>query len=372
MVKLRGGFGAKKEGRNFKGQPGGDKSLLDGIGSVLKASEATRGLGEYRRILLDAVERDPNQPRDDLPTKEEVIACREQGLDAVAEEKREVMQGIISLAKSIDAGELLHAIKVINLSDESTERYRIRTGERRYLAHIYLGETSIPAVIHTSDAVSDQDAIYFEQLVENIQRQDLTLAQRFRGLRYFSGYNDENGTSLNKLTPEEIQEILGVKKSQAYKYRKVLAEGTSELFAAIDAGKVPTIDTAYDCVVLPQEQRETHIAAMLNPASSASDAASAQTDTPSGIGDKREEEGNETPPLEPAPKPKKKAGRNKEKVNLGQVVEAKVIRVIMEALGEQEPDLISAYDLEATDWGDLNKVEKMWKELLKALEKSHG
>jgi len=371
MVKLRGGSGAKKEGRNFKGQPGGDKSLLDGIGSVLKASEATRGLGEYRRIPLDAVERDPNQPRDDLPTKEEVIACREQGINAVPEEKREVMQGIISLAKSIDAGELLHAIKVINLSDESTERYRIRTGERRYLAHIYLGETSIPAVIHTSDAVSDQDAIYFEQLVENIQRQDLTLAQRFRGLRYFSGYNDENGTSLNKLTPDEIQEILGVKKSQAYKYRKVLAEGTSELFAAIDAGKVPTIDAAYDCVVLPQEQRETHIAAMMNPAST-TDTVPAHTDKSSGEDDEQAEEGGDTLKPKPASKPKKKAGRYKEKVNLGQVVEGKVIKVIMEALGEQDADLVSAYDLDATDWADLNKVEKMWKEVLKALEKSHG
>ncbi len=119
------------------------------LGGPSLASRAKMG-SPYRELLIDEIDFDPDQPR---------RVFNEERLQELADSIKE--HGIISpiLVKVTEGG-----------------TYKLVSGERRLRASKIAGLESIPAVIEDDDKSSD--VTLPKQLVENLQREDLTVMER--------------------------------------------------------------------------------------------------------------------------------------------------------------------------------------------------
>lgn len=116
-------------------------------------AEQAAGL-TLKAIRLEAIERDPAQPRTTFPP-----------------------ESLSELALSIQQNGLIHPIEVVQVG---RARYRIVHGERRWRAAQLAGLETIPAIVQRHDY--DEVTRYARQLVENIQREDLNDVDRAEGL----------------------------------------------------------------------------------------------------------------------------------------------------------------------------------------------
>lgn len=132
-----------------------------GLESLIPSAE---GRDEFRRLKLDEVVPNPNQPR------------------AFFDE-----EALAELAASITEVGVLQPVVVRPLDDG---RFVLIAGERRWRAARQAGLTEIPAIVRTSD---DQHSLT-EALIENLQRQDLgplEEAAAFRALMEDFGMSHE-------------------------------------------------------------------------------------------------------------------------------------------------------------------------------------
>jgi ParB family chromosome partitioning protein len=106
----------------------------------------TERLKSARLIQIDRIVPDPSQPRKHFPEK-----------------------SLQELAASISAHGMLQPLTVS--PDPANDAFIIITGERRYRAAQRVGLTHVPCII--VDHITDQQRSY-QQLIENIQREDLT------------------------------------------------------------------------------------------------------------------------------------------------------------------------------------------------------
>lgn len=366
---LRRGIGSPPAGageskaQRLKGKPDTDTKLHANLGAVLAEGQATVGMGEYRALRVDQIERDPTQPRDDLPTKEQVIACRERGLAVVPEDKRGAMEALMGLAKSIKAVGLQQAIVVVTTPPGSEARYRIKVGERRYLAHVYLGQEFIHAVIRPTGSDTDADSLHFAQLIENIQREELSLAQKLRGLRRLASYIEATSAD-GTLTAEDIEHILGYKRSQSFLYRRIVSDYDERVVDAVERGDVGKLEDVYALIQLPEEERPQAIERLKQGLPAKDEEAVA---VPAQQVEPPAPEKKAAPKKKPANKP----GRAKTVIALGSLSSAKVARQVIESV-VATLDKAIGIDLDQVDWEDFKSVESLWREVVRHLEAEHG
>lgn len=143
----------------------------------------------YREILLSNIDRDPNQPRQ------------------IFDEAK-----IEELAESIKSYGVLSPI-LVKPSETSSGRFVLVAGERRFRASIKAGKQSIPAVISQSKDKSSDSTLAI-QLVENLQRSDLTPLERAQAI----GVLKESYS----LSVREIAAKLGISKSMVQRSLEIL------------------------------------------------------------------------------------------------------------------------------------------------------
>jgi ParB family chromosome partitioning protein len=149
--------------------------------------ERVRGGIPYREIPLSAIEADPNQPRRTFD---------EEKLQELSESIK--LYGVISPIL-VRAGAL-------------PGRYTVISGERRYRAATLAGLTSIPAMVSQSQ---DEDSKTLAiQLVENLQRADLTPLERAQAI---GALRDGHSLSVR-----EIAEKLSISKSAVQRSLEIL------------------------------------------------------------------------------------------------------------------------------------------------------
>lgn len=155
----------------------------------------------YRVLKLDLIDRDANQPRRNF-----------------AEDKLQ------ELAQSIRTYGVLSPILV--RPGKTIGRYTLISGERRLKAAQIAGLTSIPALVDQEED-SSQSRTLSMQLVENLQRMDLTPLERAHAI---GALRDGHGLSVR-----EIADRLGVSKSMVQRSLEIL-ELPDDLMNALKEG----------------------------------------------------------------------------------------------------------------------------------------
>jgi ParB family chromosome partitioning protein len=150
--------------------------------------ERVRGGIPYREIPLSAIEADPNQPRRSFD---------EEKLQELSESIK--LYGVIS--------------PILVRPGALPGRYTVISGERRYRAATIAGLTSIPAMVSQSQ---DEDGKTLAiQLVENLQRADLTPLERAQAIGALrDGHN---------LSIRDIAEKLSISKSAVQRSLEILS-----------------------------------------------------------------------------------------------------------------------------------------------------
>ena len=149
--------------------------------------ERVRGGIPYREIPLSAIEADPNQPRRTFD-----------------EEKLQELSESIKLCGVISP--------ILVRAGALPGRYTVISGERRYRAATLAGLTSIPAMVSQSQ---DEDSKTLAiQLVENLQRADLTPLERAQAI---GALRDGHSLSVR-----EIAEKLSISKSAVQRSLEIL------------------------------------------------------------------------------------------------------------------------------------------------------
>ncbi|MBZ2436228.1 ParB/RepB/Spo0J family partition protein [Xanthomonas perforans] len=188
-----------------------DLSGLDGFSNLLQAgSDAASAAGKPLSLPLDRVAENPRNARKRYnPTK------------------------LQELADSIRAGGLSTPI-VVKIHPDDPKRYQIVHGHRRYRAHQLIQATAIEAVVTDKQGAASQ-------LVDNLQREDLTTAELIDGIR---------DLLTDGFKQAEIAEQLGKSKAWVSKRAALaeLPETAPELQALLDADRVRDASTLYEAL----------------------------------------------------------------------------------------------------------------------------
>lgn len=185
-----------------------DLSGLDGFSSLLQAgADAAAAAGKPLNLDLDRVEEDPRNAR----RKYDPAKMQE-------------------LADAIRANGLTTPI-VVKVHPDDPKRYRIVHGHRRYRAHKLIEAKTIEAVV-----TDKQDSA--SQLVDNLQREDLTVAETVAGIA---------GLLADGLKQTQIAERLGKSKTWVSRYA-ALTELPDELQALLDSERCRDASTLYEAL----------------------------------------------------------------------------------------------------------------------------
>jgi ParB family transcriptional regulator, chromosome partitioning protein len=164
-------------------------------------TERERGGVPYREIPLSAIDRDLNQPRVNFD-----------------EEK------LSELAASISRYGVLTPILV--KPSKLPGKYTIIAGERRFRSAKLAGLSSIPAIVDSDDDDAG-DRTLAKQIVENVQRADLTPLERAHAI---GAMRDAHSLSIR-----DVAERLGVSKSMVQRSMELL-ELPDDLLNALRQG----------------------------------------------------------------------------------------------------------------------------------------
>lgn len=149
------------------------------LAGIIGMEEGVTNLGEAKRIRLERIRANPNQPRRDFPE-----------------------ESLQELANSIRDRGVLQPIRVRPVG----EHYEIIAGERRYRASQIVGCLDIPAIV-----VEQEDSqAYLDSLVENIQREDLNPLDRAEALTQLR-------VTLGLQSWEAVGQFLGISRVHVYR-----------------------------------------------------------------------------------------------------------------------------------------------------------
>jgi ParB family chromosome partitioning protein len=199
--------------------------------------ERARGGVPYREIPLSAIEADPNQPRRSFDQEK---------LQELADSIR--LYGVLS--------------PILVRASKLPGRYTVISGERRFRAANLAGLASIPAVVNQGDEALDRTLAI--QLVENLQRDDLTPLERahaigaLRDAHNLSIRDIAEKLSISKSAVQRSLEILQLPDDLLNALREGAAESKVLLLAKIDD---PALRATYlkDLDVLTRSELERNI-----------------------------------------------------------------------------------------------------------------
>lgn len=213
---------------------------LEALFATEADTEHAAGL-QLMSVRLDAIEPDPQQPRNTFPE-----------------------ESLHELSESIRQDGVIQPIEITQLGPD---RYQIVHGERRWRAAQLAGLTTIPAVVRRRDY--DQVTRFVRQLVENIQREDLNDVDRAAGLlRLRSMMQEELDRAReedvpaeepwgNKITWAKVGKRLGYTRQRIHQLIKLL-DLPEEIKEAVRDGTLSERDTRIYHGLKPSQVRALH------------------------------------------------------------------------------------------------------------------
>lgn len=281
------------------------------------------------QVPLELIEPDPANPRELPFGLKEVKHYLNTGEPPAG--SSESWEDLLALADTVRSTGVVQLISIYKHSNG----YRIAAGERRYLASLLAGLTTIPARIYSEKPKN----LRLLQYVENFHREEPSLWGRVHNIReIIDEWRSENPSEA--LTGERLGELVAASATQGRQYL-ALANAPEDVDVAIKSGRLNNLDKAAMVARIEDpKQRAEAIRKVEEGASS------------------EEIKGAAKP--QPTPRSSTK-GRPKTTVRLGAVRKVEVIQIILtQMLGKEACGSV--------DWEDLESVEKAWRQLIQELE----
>jgi len=238
--------------------------LATGIRNTIESVTHHEGQLHYDMMLLNLIEPDPNNPRQMSISKREVQDINHY-MAGFNETQLKDFEALKELSTSIKRVGIRNAIEVYK---EGT-KYRIISGERRYLAAILSGLQTVPVRINQKP---DDFNLRYTQWIENINRKDLSLWEKYNNLLSIS----EAYTKVSKtpITEKSLQELIGISAVQSYRYFCLL-NADKKIIALIKAGKLNNLKLVQELVSMKDriakeqilnwiEARKTEVTSLAN------------------------------------------------------------------------------------------------------------
>lgn len=212
------------------------RNIISEITDTVDLVKNNIGTLNYKVVPLSSIEFDPLNPRD-LSIS---IKDLENGLveiDPLYEKKSKELKLLEQMAETIKKYGVRNAIEVY----KDGNVYRLIHGERRCLSSILAGKKEIAAKI-LEEKPSDLD-IRLLQLIENVQREDLTLYETLLNIeQVISEYRKLIDPNV-EMRPETLGGIINRSRTHCVNFLSVLSGG-QELIGAIKSGVINNLEKA--------------------------------------------------------------------------------------------------------------------------------
>ncbi|MEO8402866.1 MAG: ParB/RepB/Spo0J family partition protein [Gammaproteobacteria bacterium] len=308
--------------------------LATGLRTSIQSATTNHGQLHYDMMSIDIIEPDPENPRKLSITRDELFNGVNK-LDMNYEKKIRELEALNDLAASIKKVGIRNAIEVY----KEDSKYKIISGERRYLAAILAGQKYVPARINQK---LDELKLRYIQWVENINRQDLSLWEKYNNLVTMAAAYTK--TNSNELNAEALKELLGVSDTQSYRYLCLLNAG-SDVIALVKSGKLNNLKLIQEIASVKNKQARKQVL----------------DDIQNSV------EGETT--VNKFKKLKDKKSADKSHISLGKVSNLHTAKYLAHTILRDSK--LSKYQTKFgnVDWSSVKAVNKAFKDLLKTVEK---
>lgn len=311
------------------------QGLASGIRTSIQSATTNHGQLHYDMMSIEVLETDPKNPRKLAITKEEILAGGVHKSDPHYARKIQELEALSDLAESIKKVGIRNAIEVY----KDANKYRIISGERRYLAALLAGQKYVPARINQK---LDELKLRYIQWVENINRQDLSLWERYNNLSSMAEayYRSTQG----ELDSISLKNLLGVSDTQSYRYLCLL-KADPELIELMRSEKLTNLKLVQELVSIKNKVARQKI-----------------------IQDLMDAKENTTS-LQQFKKLKAKKSILRTPINLGKINHPATAQFLIRTLLNDAALNKYRSKFAAIDWGSIKAINKAFQDLLKVIEK---
>ena len=297
-------------------------NATDTIVATLKSMEHPEAA--YTSVEMARIDPDPHNPRglQFNPSDPRLITDD----DPDREEKLEELGYLEDMALSIASQGVVTPITVYRIG----ARFRISTGERRFLASKLAGKETIPAII----LKERPQRLRRQQAIENFQRRGLSLYRQILNVQADIDEAKDYGEIIE--TGDQLRTATGFGRTRAYEYMALLS-APEDVMAAIQARTITNVGVAAKI-------------ARIEDAEERAKAIKAATDNPTAR------------VQQILKKPKVKSGAPTRVVRLGKTQRTDIVRRLMEGVAGKDR-------FKGIDWTDAADVGKAFKKLLDEMEK---
>jgi ParB family chromosome partitioning protein len=199
----------------------------------------------YRLVPLGSIEADPNNPRE-LAISVDDLPDGPKHSDPLYSQKTKEFESLKLFAKSIEE----HGIRIPIEIYKYGVGYRLVHGERRYLGALIANKKVIPA------KVLDEKPTEFDlmelQLIENVQRENLSLYETLRNIEMVINAYKEHIDQDVKIDAPFLHKIIYKSIPQCYNYLTIL-NASGEIWDEIKKGQIRSLEKA----VLIENEKNT-------------------------------------------------------------------------------------------------------------------
>ena len=231
-------------------------ALPDGISSEISSAvdlvKNNMGTLNYKIIPISAIEFDPENPRDLVITRDDLPHGPVES-DPLYEKKSQEFESLKQTAESIKKYGVRNAVEIYKHGNT----YRLIHGERRCLSSILAGKKDIPAKL-LNEKPSDFD-IRLLQLIENVQREDLTLHETLNNIRQvIAEYKNHIDPSV-EIDAAFLENIINRSKPHCFNFIAVL-HAPAWLHDIIKKGEIRSLEKA---AIIARAKTEAQSGALL-------------------------------------------------------------------------------------------------------------
>lgn len=206
------------------------------IGNTIDLVKNNIGTLNYKIIPLDAIEFDPENPRNLAISRTDLPHGPSED-DPLFEQKSKELESLKQTAETIKKYGVRNAVEIYKFGNS----YRLIHGERRCLSSILAGKKDIPAKV-LDEKPNDFD-IRLLQLIENVQREDLTLNDTLNNIKQVINEYKQHVDASVEVDATFLESVINRSKTQCLNFLAVL-NSPEDIQLSIKNGEIRSLEKA--------------------------------------------------------------------------------------------------------------------------------